>query len=103
MRDVSIALHQAAADYAPTKGIICRTVRVRVDENGALYADGQVLTPDSSRYWPLNGYEAVCGPAKNPPSYDKQYLRDWLENRQPRLTASPWNKTAPSPTLRPPK
>ena len=99
MRDVSIALYQAAADYALTKGIIIADTKFEfgLDENGALTLMDEVLTPDSSRYWPLNGYEAALRAGKNPPSYDKQYLRDWLETAT--VDGKPWNKTAPSPTL----
>jgi phosphoribosylaminoimidazole-succinocarboxamide synthase len=57
----------------------------------------EVLTPDSSRYWPIEGYEAAFAAGKNPPSYDKQYLRDWLETAQ--INGKPWGKTAPAPSL----
>jgi phosphoribosylaminoimidazole-succinocarboxamide synthase len=50
------------------------------------------LTPDSSRYWPVEGYQAALAAGANPPSYDKQFVRDWLE-------AQPWNKKAPAPQL----
>ena len=53
----------------------------------------EILTPDSSRYWPLDTYEL----GTNPPSYDKQYLRDWLESTQ--VLGAPWNKKAPAPEL----
>jgi phosphoribosylaminoimidazole-succinocarboxamide synthase len=52
----------------------------------------EVLTPDSSRYWPVEGYQAALAAGTNPPSYDKQFVRDWLE-------AQPWNKKAPAPQL----
>jgi len=56
-----------------------------------------VLTPDSSRFWPVEGYDAAFAAGKNPPSYDKQFVRDWLE--QARVDGQPWNKTAPAPAL----
>jgi phosphoribosylaminoimidazole-succinocarboxamide synthase len=59
-----------------------------------------VLTPDSSRLWPSAGWAAAARDGRNPPSYDKQYLRDWLE--QATVGGQPWNKRAPAPPL-PPK
>jgi phosphoribosylaminoimidazole-succinocarboxamide synthase len=56
-----------------------------------------VLTPDSSRYWPVEGYEQAFKQGANPPSYDKQFLRDWLE--QAKVDGQPWGKTPPAPTL----
>ena len=56
-----------------------------------------MLTPDSSRYGPIEGYDAAFAVAKNPPSFDKQYLRDWLESV--RIDGQPWGKKAPAPTL----
>ena len=87
---VSIALYQQAAEYALTCGIIIADTKFEfgLDENGILHVMDEVLTPDSSRFWPAEHY--VVG--KNPPSYDKQYVRDWLE-------ASGWNKTPPAPAL----
>ncbi|MEK9825256.1 MAG: phosphoribosylaminoimidazolesuccinocarboxamide synthase [Methylotenera sp.] len=86
----SIALYSKAAEYALTKGIIIADTKFEfgLDENGILHVMDEVLTPDSSRFWPAESY--VVG--KNPPSYDKQYVRDWLE-------ASGWNKTPPAPAL----
>lgn len=86
----SIALYSKAAEYALTKGIIIADTKFEfgLDENGVLHVMDEVLTPDSSRFWPAESY--VVG--KNPPSYDKQYVRDWLE-------ASGWNKTPPAPAL----
>ncbi len=99
MRDVSIALYKAAADYALTKGIIIADTKFEfgLDADGKLTLMDEVLTPDSSRYWPLDGYEAAYKAGKNPPSYDKQYLRDWLETAQ--VDGKPWGKTAPAPVL----
>ena len=99
MRDVSIALYKAAADYALTKGIIIADTKFEfgLDADGTLTLMDEVLTPDSSRYWPLAGYEAAFKAGANPPSYDKQYLRDWLETAQ--VDGKPWGKTAPAPVL----
>jgi len=90
VRDASIALYKAAAEYALTRGIIIADTKFEfgLDENGTLTLIDEVLTPDSSRFWPLDQYRV----GENPPSYDKQYVRDWL-------TASGWNKQAPGPAL----
>lgn len=87
---VAIALYTQAAEYALSRGIIIADTKFEfgLDENGVLHVMDEVLTPDSSRFWPAASY--VVG--KNPPSYDKQYVRDWLE-------ASGWNKTPPAPVL----
>lgn len=86
----AIALYSQAAAYALTRGIIIADTKFEfgLDENGVLHVMDEVLTPDSSRFWPAESYEV----GKNPPSYDKQYVRDWLE-------ASGWNKTPPAPAL----
>lgn len=99
MREVSLALYQAAADYALSKGIIIADTKFEfgLDERGTLTLMDEALTPDSSRYWPQADYEAAYLAGRNPPSYDKQYLRDWLETAQ--VDGRPWNKTAPAPTL----
>ena len=65
--------------------------------DGALVLMDEVLTPDSSRYWPVEGYAAALAAGENPPSYDKQFVRDWLEQAQ--VNGKPWNKTAPAPRL----
>lgn len=90
IRDVSIRLYQTAADYAATRGIIIADTKFEfgLDDSGKLYLIDEVLTPDSSRFWPADQY--VVG--KNPPSYDKQYVRDWLES-------TGWDKTPPGPEL----
>jgi phosphoribosylaminoimidazole-succinocarboxamide synthase len=90
VRDAAIALYQRAAEYALTRGIIIADTKFEfgLDENGTLTLIDEVLTPDSSRFWPLDQYR-VGG---NPPSFDKQYVRDWL-------TQSGWNKQAPGPEL----
>lgn len=87
---ISIQLYKEAAEYALTRGIIIADTKFEfgLDEAGGLYLIDEVLTPDSSRFWPADQY--VVG--KNPPSFDKQYVRDWLE-------ASGWNKQAPGPEL----
>jgi phosphoribosylaminoimidazole-succinocarboxamide synthase len=86
----AIALYTQAAEYALTKGIIIADTKFEfgVDENGVLHVMDEVLTPDSSRFWPADQYKVGA----NPPSYDKQYVRDWLETCD-------WNKTAPGPEL----
>jgi phosphoribosylaminoimidazole-succinocarboxamide synthase len=92
VRDAAIALYKAAADYALTKGIIIADTKFEfgLDANGTLTLIDEVLTPDSSRFWPLDEYRV----GSNPPSFDKQYVRDWL-------SASGWNKQAPGPELPP--
>ncbi len=87
---VAIALYTQAAEYALTRGIIIADTKFEfgLDEHGVLHVMDEVLTPDSSRFWPAESYAV----GKNPPSYDKQYVRDWLE-------ASGWNKTPPAPAL----
>jgi phosphoribosylaminoimidazole-succinocarboxamide synthase len=99
IRSTSMALYQTAADYALTKGIIIADTKFEfgLDENQQLVLMDEVLTPDSSRFWPVEGYEAAYAQGRNPPSYDKQFLRDWLETAQ--INGKPWNKTAPAPTL----
>jgi len=87
---VSVLLYKEAAEYALTRGIIIADTKFEfgLDAAGELYVIDEVLTPDSSRFWPADQY--VVG--NNPPSFDKQYVRDWLE-------ASGWNKVAPGPEL----
>lgn len=95
IRDVSIALYKAAAAIALKKGIIIADTKFEfgLDKAGKLVLMDEVLTPDSSRYWPAESY--VVG--QNPPSYDKQFLRDWLETAQ--VGGKPWDKTPPAPRL----
>ena len=95
IRDVSIALYKAAAAIALKKGIIIADTKFEfgLDKAGRLVLMDEVLTPDSSRYWPAESY--VVG--QNPPSYDKQFLRDWLETAQ--VGGKPWDKTPPAPRL----
>jgi len=95
IRDISIAIYRAASEIALKKGIIIADTKFEfgLDKDGTLVLMDEVLTPDSSRYWPLESY-AEGG---NPPSYDKQFLRDWLE--QARINGKPWDKTPPAPHL----
>ncbi|MBC5763588.1 phosphoribosylaminoimidazolesuccinocarboxamide synthase [Ramlibacter albus] len=99
IRDISIAIYKEAADYALTKGLIIADTKFEfgLDEQGNLVLMDEVLTPDSSRYWPVEGYEAAFKAGANPPSYDKQFVRDWLE--AVRIDGKPWDKTPPAPPL----
>ena len=101
IRRVSIAIYERAARYALTKGIIIADTKFEfgLDEHGTLTLMDEVLTPDSSRYWPIEGYEAALAQGQNPPSYDKQFVRDWLE--AVRINGKPWDKTPPAPALPP--
>ena len=89
-RDAAIALYSAAADYAATRGIIIADTKFEfgIDAAGTLHLIDEALTPDSSRFWPADSYRE----GGNPPSYDKQYVRDYLETLD-------WNKQAPGPAL----
>ena len=99
IRDISIRIYEAAAAFALTKGIIIADTKFEfgLDENGTLTLMDEVLTPDSSRYWPIEGYEAAFAAGSNPPSYDKQFVRDWLE--QTLVNGKPWDKTPPAPRV----
>jgi phosphoribosylaminoimidazole-succinocarboxamide synthase len=90
IRDLSIAIYQAAAAIALTKGIIIADTKFEfgLDEQGTLTLMDEVLTPDSSRFWPAESYQEGA----NPPSFDKQFVRDWLETQV-------WDKTPPAPRL----
>lgn len=101
IKATSIAIYKAAADYAATRGIIIADTKFEfgLDENGTLTLMDEVLTPDSSRFWPADSYQAAFEAGKNPPSFDKQFLRDWLETAQ--VDGKPWGKVAPPPTLPP--
>ncbi|WP_373100519.1 MULTISPECIES: phosphoribosylaminoimidazolesuccinocarboxamide synthase [Pasteurellaceae] len=90
VREKAIALYRAAAEYALSKGIIiCDTkFEFGLDENGVLTLMDEVLTPDSSRFWSVQTYRE----GTNPPSFDKQFVRDWLEQ-------SGWNKQPPAPRV----
>jgi phosphoribosylaminoimidazole-succinocarboxamide synthase len=93
IRDVSIALYRRASDYAATRGIIIADTKFEfgLDADGGLRLMDEVLTPDSSRFWPADEYR----PGISPPSYDKQFVRDYLE------TVPGWDKRAPAPPLPP--
>jgi phosphoribosylaminoimidazole-succinocarboxamide synthase len=95
IRDISIALYKTASEIALKRGIIIADTKFEfgLDPHGRLVLMDEVLTPDSSRYWPVEGYKE----GSNPPSYDKQFLRDWLE--QATVDGRPWGKTPPAPTL----
>ena len=101
VRDVAIELYRSAAAFALTKGIIIADTKFEfgLDDAGTLTLMDEVLTPDSSRFWPLEGYEAAFQAGLNPPSYDKQFVRDWLE--QAVVDGAAWNKQAPAPALPP--
>ncbi|MDE2367194.1 MAG: phosphoribosylaminoimidazolesuccinocarboxamide synthase, partial [Betaproteobacteria bacterium] len=92
VRDKALALYTEAADFAVTRGIIIADTKFEFgqDNAGRLYLIDEALTPDSSRFWPVGQY----APGKNPPSYDKQFVRDWLETQD-------WNKKSPAPALPP--
>lgn len=87
---VAIELYSQAAEYALTRGIIIADTKFEfgLDDKGVLHVMDEVLTPDSSRFWPAESYEV----GSNPPSFDKQFVRDWLEK-------TGWNKIAPAPEL----
>ena len=88
IRDLTLDLYKRAADYAATRGIIIADTKFEfgLDENGRVCLMDEVLTPDSSRFWPADQYNV----GMSPPSYDKQFVRDWLETQD-------WNKTPPAP------
>lgn len=90
VRDTSIQLYKEAANYAKERGIIIADTKFEfgVDENGELFLIDEALTPDSSRFWPADHYQTGI----SPPSFDKQYVRDYLETLD-------WNKKAPGPHL----
>ncbi|CAE6749596.1 phosphoribosylaminoimidazolesuccinocarboxamide synthase [Paraburkholderia sp. 1N] len=90
IRDISIKLYKEAADYAATRGIIIADTKFEfgLDNHGQLYLMDEALTADSSRFWPADQYQV----GTNPPSFDKQFVRDWLETQ-------PWKKEPPAPKL----
>ena len=90
VRDASLKLYQEAAAYAKERGIIIADTKFEfgVDDEGVLYLIDEALTPDSSRFWPADQYQVGI----SPPSFDKQYIRDYLETLD-------WDKTAPGPHL----
>ncbi|RZL65231.1 MAG: phosphoribosylaminoimidazolesuccinocarboxamide synthase [Variovorax sp.] len=99
IRDISIAIYETAAGIALGRGMIIADTKFEfgLDEAGTLVLMDEVLTPDSSRYWPIEGYEAALAAGTNPPSYDKQFVRDWLEATK--INGKPWDKTPPAPRL----
>ncbi|MEW9899569.1 phosphoribosylaminoimidazolesuccinocarboxamide synthase [Chitinivorax sp. PXF-14] len=90
VRDTAIRLYKAAAEFAATRGIIIADTKFEfgLDEHGVLTLMDEALTPDSSRFWPADSYQE----GSNPPSFDKQFVRDWLES-------TGWNKQPPAPEL----
>lgn len=99
IREVSLKLYIKAAEIALAKGIIVADTKFEfgLDTAGDLVLMDEVVTPDSSRFWPVDGYEAAFAQGLNPPSFDKQFLRDWLATAT--VEGKPWNKKAPAPTL----
>lgn len=90
VRDTAIKLYTTAVEYAATRGIIIADTKFEfgLDEDGTLTLMDEVLTPDSSRFWPADSYAE----GSNPPSFDKQFVRDWLES-------TGWNKQPPAPAV----
>ena len=90
IREVTLRLYSEAATFAATKGIMIADTKFEfgLDVNGTLHLMDEVLTPDSSRFWPADGYKE----GMSPPSFDKQFVRDWLETQD-------WGKTPPAPRL----
>lgn len=90
VRDATLALYSKAADYAATKGIIIADTKFEfgVDDAGKMFLIDEALTPDSSRFWPADQYQV----GSNPPSFDKQFVRDWLET-------SGWDKKGSAPRI----
>jgi phosphoribosylaminoimidazole-succinocarboxamide synthase len=90
VRDTAIALYKFAAAHALKRGIIIADTKFEfgLDDSGTLTLIDEALTPDSSRFWPMDTYQ----PGTSPPSFDKQFVRDYLETLD-------WNKTAPGPLL----
>jgi phosphoribosylaminoimidazole-succinocarboxamide synthase len=90
VRDATLAIYRWAAAYAAERGILIADTKLEfgTDASGKLYVMDEILTPDSSRFWPADQYRTGI----SPPSYDKQFVRDWLETQD-------WNKTAPGPVI----
>jgi phosphoribosylaminoimidazole-succinocarboxamide synthase len=90
VRDAAISLYTHAAEFAATRGIIIADTKFEfgADAAGRIYLIDEILTSDSSRFWPMAQYKV----GMSPPSFDKQFVRDWLEKQ-------PWNKKAPAPRL----
>ena len=90
VRDVSLELYRQGAEHAAARGVILADTKFEfgLDPDGTLVLGDEVLTPDSSRYWPAEGYE----PGRGQPSFDKQFVRDWA-------AGSGWDKSPPAPAL----
>lgn len=90
VREITLRLYQAASDYAAKRGILIADTKFEfgLDDNNVLHLMDEVLTPDSSRFWPADSWQEGI----SPPSFDKQFVRDWLETQD-------WNKTPPAPKL----
>jgi phosphoribosylaminoimidazole-succinocarboxamide synthase len=90
VREATLAVYRFAAAFAAERGILIADTKLEfgLDDDGRLRVMDEMLTPDSSRFWPADEYAV----GSSPPSYDKQFVRDWLERQ-------PWNKTAPGPRL----
>ncbi|WGG51028.1 phosphoribosylaminoimidazolesuccinocarboxamide synthase [Rugamonas sp. DEMB1] len=90
VKEAAIKLYTLAAEYAATRGIIIADTKFEfgLDANGTVHLIDEILTPDSSRFWPMSTYQV----GKSPESFDKQFVRDWLETQ-------PWNKKAPAPSV----
>ena len=90
VRDLSIAIYERAAEYALARGIIIADTKFEfgLDDDSTLYLIDEVITPDSSRFWPVDSYQTGI----SPPSFDKQFVRDYLDTLD-------WDKTAPGPEL----
>jgi phosphoribosylaminoimidazole-succinocarboxamide synthase len=101
IKTIAIQLYEEAALLAASKGIIIADTKFEfgLDENGTLTLMDEILTPDSSRFWPQEAYIDAFQKGQNPPSYDKQFVRDWLDTAT--IHGKPWNKTAPAPSLPP--
>lgn len=90
IREITLNLYRAASDYAAKRGILIADTKFEfgLDDNGVVHLMDEVLTPDSSRFWPADGWQEGI----SPPSFDKQFVRDWLETQV-------WDKTPPAPKL----
>ncbi len=90
LRETSIALYSFAADHAAERGVILADTKFEfgLDDDGVLTVGDEVLTPDSSRFWPADGY----APGRSQPSFDKQYVRDWA-------SSTGWDKSPPAPEV----
>ena len=97
IKSISIQLYSEAAGYARTRGIIIADTKFEfgLDDAGQLVLMDEILSADSSRFWPADSYQV----GSNPPSFDKQFLRDWLESV--RIDGKPWSKSPPAPHLPP--